>query len=100
MKKYLSIFFILIVASVMFGCSNNKKTYAMSDYILNLDYKEDFKILQLTDTHIGIKDNQQYQYDFIDLTIKDSNADFIVITGDFFTFADKALEKRYFEFNE
>ena len=70
----------------------------ISKYILELDYKKDFRILQLTDTHIGDKDNTQLHYDFMDLTIKDANPDLIVITGDVFTFASRGTAKEFFKY--
>ena len=80
--------------------------YEPKDYILTLkrEYNE-VHILQLTDTHIGDKDNAQLHYDFMDLTINDAKAkasadggklDLIVVTGDVFTFASKHTAKEFF----
>ena len=78
------------------------KSYSPKDYILELDYTGDFKILQLTDTHIADKDDQKLHYDFLDLLIKDANKDndvkLIVVTGDLFTFAGKETAKNYCKF--
>lgn len=63
--------------------------YEPKDYILKMDYSPNFRILQLTDTHIGDKDNTKLHYDFMDLTIKDAKPNMIVVTGDVFTFASK-----------
>lgn len=71
----------------------------ISEYFLEMDYHDDFKILQLSDIHIANKDDQQRQFDFIDLTINDKDAkdtDLIVLSGDSFTFADKTSVKRVF----
>ena len=43
-----------------------------SEYVLKLNYSKDYRILQLTDTHIGDKDNTKLHYDFMDLTVKDA----------------------------
>lgn len=72
--------------------------YEISEYFLDVDYKTDFRILHLSDTHIAAKDYQERQFKFLDLTIRDSNCDMIVVTGDLFTFADKATAIRYFDF--
>ena len=72
------------------------RIYAPSDYVLQLDYSNDYRILQLTDTHIGDKDNTQLHYDFMDLTINEAHPDFIIITGDVFTFASKGTAKDFF----
>ena len=78
------------------------KSYSPKDYILELDYSGDFKILQLTDTHVADKDDQKLHYDFLDLLVKDANKDndldLIVITGDLFTFAGKETAKNYCKF--
>ena len=78
------------------------KSYSPKDYMLELEYTGNFKILQLTDTHIADKDDQDLHYAFLDLLIKDANKandlDFIVVTGDLFTFAGKATAKRYCDF--
>lgn len=90
----------LLTAMSLTACG--AKSYSPKDYIMTLDYKSNFKILQLTDTHIGDKDDQDLHYDFLDLLIKDANAggkvDLIVVTGDLFTFASKSTAKRFFKF--
>lgn len=95
MKKGL-ILFPSIVAMSLTACAGVK--HAASEYILELQYKNDYRILQLTDTHIGDKDNTKLHYDFLDLTIKEANPDLIVITGDVFTFASKSTAKEFFKF--
>ena len=70
----------------------------ISEYVLSTNYHDNYRILQLTDLHLGDKDNQDLHYKFLDLTIRDANADFIVITGDVFTFASQDTAKRLFAF--
>ncbi len=72
--------------------------HEIKDYILELNYKDNYRILQLSDTHIGDKDNTKLHYDFLDLTIKEANPDLIVITGDVFTFASRGTAKEFFDF--
>ena len=89
-----------IMAICLSACAG--KVYQVKDYVLKLDFetaKTEFRILQLTDTHVGDKDNMKLHYDFMDLTIKDEKAkpDLIVITGDVFTFASKATAKEFFK---
>lgn len=95
-KKILIIFIIFIFLIGLSSCA--KKEYDIEDYILELEYKPDFKILQLTDIHLANKDNQQLQLDYLSLTINEANPDLIVITGDLFTFGDKRTAKRLFGF--
>ena len=88
------IFFSGIFALALSACAT--KNYSPEDYTLKLAYKDDFRILQLTDLHVGDKDNMKLHYDFIDLTINDAHPDLIVLTGDVFTFASKGSAKELF----
>ena len=77
------------------------------DYVLQMQKESaDFRILQLTDTHIGDKDNTKLHYEFMDLTIESAKKaaedaggklDLIVVTGDVFTFASKGTAKEFFK---
>ena len=87
-----------IMAICLSACS--VRNYEAKDYVLKMNYSDDFRILQLTDTHVGDKDNMKLHYDFMDLTIKDANPDLIVITGDVFTFASKGTAKEFFSWLE
>ena len=99
MKNRLCPLFFIAVLSLT-ACSG--KSYSPKDYMLELEYTGNFKILQLTDTHIADKDDQDLHYAFLDALIKDANKandiDFIVVTGDLFTFAGKTTAKKYFKF--
>lgn len=107
-KKYkVSLTILIIVVALLIGAvfSINKdddlkrgKHYEDSDYVLELPYKKDFRILQLGDIHLGVKDNADEHLNFLSLTIKDSNADLIVLSGDIFTYADKRVVKQLFSF--
>ena len=96
MRKKSVFLFSGVVALALTACSGVR--HNMDEYILKLDYKENYRILQLSDTHIGDKDNTKLHYDFMDLTIKEANPDLIVITGDVFTFASKNTAKEFFKF--
>ena len=73
--------------------------YQPKDYILEMPWKDNFRILQLNDIHIGAKDDQELQFKFLDLTINSSeaNPDLIIICGDLFTFGNRATAKRTFK---
>lgn len=101
--KYKYLFLTAIAALSLTACSPGKKDIKIEDYFLSLDMKKDsFKILQLTDPHMGDKDYQDKHLDFMQLTIddakKDGDLDFIVVTGDLFTFASKSTADRFFAF--
>ena len=85
-----------IVALCVTACAGIN--YEAKDYVLQMNKEStEFRILQLTDTHIGDKDNTKLHYDFMDLTIKDADPDLIVVTGDVFTFASKGTAKEFFK---
>ena len=77
------------------------KEYQPQDYILEMNYKSDFRILQLTDIHLSDKDDKETQFKFMDLLYQDANnPDLVVVTGDLFTFACKDTAKsllKYFD---
>ena len=88
-----------LLAVCLSACSGSK-SYESKDYMLQLDYQNDFRILQLTDTHIGDKDNCKLHYEFMDLTIEQAHPNLIVITGDVFTFASKGTAIDFFNWLE
>ena len=96
MRKFTRLFFPVLAAMTLTSCSNVH--HDISEYILELDYKDDFRILQLTDTHFGDKDNMKLHFDFMNLTIQEANPDLIVLTGDAFTFASKSTAQELFKF--
>ena len=87
-----------ILATLCLTSCEAKIHYPYEKYFLDVDYKEDFKILQLSDIHLSAKDDLDKHFKFMDLTIKDANPDMIVITGDLFTFASKDTMNSLFSF--
>ena len=88
-----------VAAIALSACSLNGKVYQPSDYIKNLSValnNGEFRILQLTDTHIGDKDDFKLHSKFMDLTINDAKPDMIIVTGDLFTFASKSTALEFF----
>lgn len=94
-NKFIPLLSLLAVS--LSSCGTNVH-HEISEYIMSADYHDNYRILQLTDTHIGDKDNQDLHFKFLDLTIKDANPDFIAVTGDLFTFASKDTARRFFAF--
>ena len=96
-KRFIALTFISAVALTACGT----KQYQPKDYVLTLDYQNDFKILQLTDLHMADKDNQEEHYKFLDLIFDDertNGTDLVVVTGDLFTFASKPTAERLFNY--
>ena len=97
-KRIVPLFFT--TALLLTACGG--KNYSPSDYIVgDLNYKANFKILQLTDIHMSDKDDQDLHYAFMDKLISEAKAgsvDFMVVTGDLFTFASRGTAERLFKF--
>ena len=100
-NRFIPLFFIAAMSLTACGSKN----YSSKDYIAgSLNYRSNFKILQLTDLHISDKDDQDLHYAFLDKLITDANGnasdpvDFMVVTGDLFTFASRGTAERLFKF--
>ena len=97
MKKRLFLFTPVLALSLSScGIGNH---HDISEYIAKeINYKSNFRILQLTDVHLADKDDQNLQFKFMDLTINDAHPDMIIVTGDLFTIASKSTAKRLFSY--
>lgn len=97
MKKRLII--LPVIATLLSGCVGTKH-YAPNRYMLDVkwDKSEDFKILQLSDIHLSQSDDHEQHFAVIDRTIKASKPNMIVLNGDIFTFADKHVVNKVFNF--
>ena len=96
-NKILLVLLLFIFSLSLFGC--NKKDYSVSDYELNMEYKENFRIIQLTDIHWGIEMDYESEVKHLQQIIDHANnPDLIVITGDSFLFANKDIVDRFIEF--
>ncbi len=87
--KVIGLCTLLLAVSTLSGCG--QKTYSYSDYKLEMNYKSDFKIMQLTDIHIGEQTDLEDVKTLLTKEVKASNPDLIVITGDTFMGATKSL---------
>lgn len=78
----------------------NSKSYDYSDYIIKLSVSknESFKIMQLTDLHLGINSDMENQYSFLKKNIFESKPNLIVLTGDSFIYATRELVYDFFDF--
>ena len=95
-NKKLILFFLPFLLS---GCVNHIDYHGNEDkYFLNVDYKDNFRILQLTDIHLSASDDAEMHLKFLSKTIADAHADFIVLTGDMFNYADKRTVKQLFSY--
>ena len=97
MKKRISLVLVPFI-SLLASCSNN--IHEIEDYEIDIEYKDNFKILQLTDLHFGTMSNMEEDFAFIDLSINESNPDLIVLTGDSFLMANKSIVNQTFDYFE
>ena len=97
MKK--SLLFLPMLSLLLGGCIG-KKTYEASEYMIPLPWEmtEDFKILQLSDIHFSQSDVFEEHFKVLDRTIKAADPNLIVLNGDCFTYADKHVVKKLFNF--
>lgn len=87
-----------VCALVLSSCAG--VSHDIKEYVLEVDIAAtgDYRILQLTDIHLGDKDDLEKHFKFMDLTINDAHPDMIVVTGDLFTFASRTTAKRFFKY--
>ena len=98
MKRKSLLLFPAIFTMSLTACASNVH-HDISEYIAgSLQYTANFRILQLTDVHLGDKDNLDTHFKFMDLTIEEAHPDMIVVTGDLFTFASKHTALRFFDY--
>lgn len=90
----------LVFGVSLCACSQAGVHHQGKDYILEVPYHSNFKILQLCDLHLGQKDDLEMQFAFMDKTIDASEADMIVIDGDVFTFANRRVMRDTFNYFE
>lgn len=98
MKNNIGKVSLLILPVLLTSCSG--KTYSIDDYRLTLPYKENFKILQLTDLHFSKLDDINSDLKFMDLSIDMEKPDLIVITGDAFYYASESVVNTVFSYFE
>ena len=90
-----------ITAIALSACSLHGKKYEVEKYCAGEIAIEgdSFRILQLTDIHLGDKDDQDLHYKFMNKVIESAeDPDLIVVTGDLFTFASRGTATRFFKF--
>lgn len=92
--------FVLLAVLLFATACAGQKVHEPADYILEMPYKDDFRILQLSDIHLSVKDDREKEFSFLDMTVHDANPNLIVLTGDIFTFADKTVVKELVRYME
>lgn len=98
MKFYRKTYLFLSSLAFLTSCGITSKDYSVDDYRLVLPFHDDYKIMQITDIHIGIESNLQREFKFLKSSIKEANPDLIIITGDTFTYSNKSIVNNFFDF--
>jgi 3',5'-cyclic AMP phosphodiesterase CpdA len=68
-----------------------RTTPVLSDYVSTIDYKSDFKVLQLTDVHWSTDTDIARQKKYLTNVVEEAAPDFIMITGDLFLIATEPI---------
>ena len=99
MKIRKSIITLPLVGLLLSGCVG-KKNYVAEEYMISVNWgdKDEFRILQLGDIHQSQSDLHEDHFAVMSRTIEASKPDMIVLNGDIFTYADKHVVKKVFQF--
>ena len=96
-NKILILLQIIFLSLVLTSCG--AKTYPVESYKKELKYHENYKILQLTDIHLGLNADIDYELKYLTKVIGEAGeVDLIVITGDSFLFGNKQMVKALLKF--
>ena len=87
---------ILIMSLFCTSCGQSIN-YSIEEYRTTLEFHDDFKILQLTDLHLGIESDLAKQLGFLCKSIDEANPDLIILTGDNFMYGSKGIVKNLFK---
>ena len=94
MRK-LSFLSLACVAVFCVSCSPVKH-YDLELYRTTMNFHDDFKVMQLTDFHLGYEGDVNRNLKFIESSIKHAKPDLIVMTGDQFMFANTSIVNALF----
>ena len=93
MKK-INLYSLLILSLICTSCSSTR-TYQVEEYRTTMKFHDNFKIMQITDVHLGIESNLKQQLEFITNSIKQADPDLIIFTGDNFMYGTKGIVKNF-----
>lgn len=81
---------LLLSALTCASCNQNVQ-YDLSSYRTTMEFHDNFKVMQLTDLHIGIQGNIKRDLNFVSKSIDAADPDLIVLTGDQFMYGSKGM---------
>lgn len=92
MKKIFATILACICAFSASGCTyHHPHAYGVNDYRTTMEFYDGFKILQLTDLHLGIESDLQKQLSVVSNAIRTQSPDLVILTGDNFMYATKSV---------
>lgn len=99
MKKKITCLCLLVSTLSLLGCSAKQNIPADSDsYVKSLAWKDNFRVLQLTDIHWNFTTDIPLQKAFLKATIEDANPDLLIITGDSTLDANEEIVTTLYDF--
>src|SRR5574344_174945 len=85
-------FILLFLPFLLASCSyNSTKSYSVNDYKIKMNYKDNFKIMQLTDLHFSVQSDYVTVTNYLKKNIETCNPDLMIITGDTFMSASRNI---------
>ena len=98
-KRMVACLLLLALAASLGGCAAyrdvphdvGKTAYDVAAYRTTMQYYEDFKILQLTDLHLGIETDVAKQLEVVENAVRTEQPDLVILTGDNFMYASKGV---------
>ena len=94
MKKLLCLILTLIFLVSICSCTakyGGENNHTVGEYRTTMVFHEDFKILQITDLHLGIESDLAKQLEVLKNSINEAKPDLIILTGDNFMYANKSI---------
>lgn len=92
MKKIFATILACVCAFSATACTHHHPhKYDVNDYRTTMEFYDGFKILQLTDLHLGIESDLKKQLDVVRYAIREESPDLVVLTGDNFMYATKSI---------
>ena len=90
---------LLVVGLACTSCVYQEgKSYKLEDYRTTMQFRDDFRLMQITDLHLGVQNDLQRDLNFVGKLIDEANPDLIVVTGDSFMYGSKGMVKNLFKF--
>ena len=92
-KRIMAFLSAFLLCGLSVGCvgSAKGKAYSVEDYRTTMQFHDGFKILQLTDLHLGIESDLKKQLNLVVSRITQNDPDLVILTGDNFMYASKAI---------